>query len=293
MEKIVLALDGGAASDASIDWVIDRARTSDVDLTLTTVYETVAQSVASISEDFRAVYEGLLNRAGGRIAAQLPHQKFHSIVRTGRPTTEFVRASTNADLLVIGTSRHGEGDGAVYGTLPLRLAATSACATAVVPAGWGSAPATAADLTVTSIVAPMATVVAVEATHPQLSALEFAGREARRTGSGLTAVHAWHVPTLLAVTLFGHPSVWTTIGEEHADAFERVMEIIRNDNPDLVLREILREGPVSRVVVDEARGAQALIIGRHASATPNERLLGATSHDVLLNMPCPVIVVPA
>ena len=292
MEKIVLALGGGAASDAAIDWVIDRARTSDIDLTLTTVYESVGQSVASISEDFRAVYEGLLGRAGGRIGAALPHQKFHTIVRTGRPATELVRASSNADLLVVGTSRHGDGDGAVYGTLPLRLAATSLCPTVVVPAGWGL-PAPSTDFTVTSVVAPLVTMLAVDATHPQQPALDFAGREARRAGTGLTVIHAWHVPTLLAVTLFGHPSVWTTIGEEHAVAFERVMEVLRNDNPDLLLREILREGPVSRVIVDEAHGAQVLVIGRHATATPNERLLGTTSHDVLLNMPCPVIVVPS
>jgi len=293
MEKVVLALDGGPASDAAIEWVIERARGSAIDLTLTAVFEAVGQSVAAISEDFRAVYDGLLSRAAERIAAELPSLQPHSVVRTGRPSTELVRASADADLLVVGTSRHGTADGAVYGTLPLRLAATAACATAVVPAGW-RAGETVAELVGTGkapVLSP--TIVGVDALHPQLSTLEFAGREARRSGTALTVVHAWHVPTLLAVTLFGHPSVWTRIGEEHQGAFERVLEIVRNDNPDLVLREILREGPVSRVLVDEASGAGALILGRHAASTPTERLLGATSHDVLLNMPCPVIVVPA
>ncbi|MCU1407909.1 MAG: hypothetical protein JWQ43_4212 [Glaciihabitans sp.] len=55
---------------------------------------------------------------------------------------------------------------------------------------------------------------------------------------------------------------------------------------------MLREGPAARVLVDEASTASQLVIGRHLARSAADTLLGATAHTLLLELPCPIVVVP-
>jgi len=67
---------------------------------------------------------------------------------------------------------------------------------------------------------------------------------------------------------------------------------LREESAELVVRERLREGAAARVLADAAEGADILIVGRHGRASAGETLLGSTGHGLLLELPCPVAVVP-
>lgn len=281
MEKVIVAVDGQPASDAAVDWIIARSKTRPIVVEVTTVVDPVASSAEpAVADQVRAAYEAVLRRAAERISELATTAGLRTLVRHGRPRAELVEATSVADLLVVGSEHQRPTETSVFSTLPVRLAATARCPLVVVPSGWHEPEP---DLPV---------MVGVDALHPQPTVTSIAASEADDVGAEVIAVNAWSVPTLLAVVMFGHPSIWKSYGDTRREAFDRLRVSIAERNPTTRLRGLLREGPVSRVVTEEARGARLVVLGRHVHESAEDRLLGSTAHDVLLRMPCPVMVVP-
>jgi len=198
-------------------------------------------------------------------------------VRRGAPVDELVRASAEADLLVIGTNKTGALVGAVHGTLPLRLAAHAACAVAVVPAEW--------------MPRGDKVVVGIEDDGTMDAPLEVAVAEAARRDVPLELVHAWSIPATLGVD-FGASVPFDALLEAHEDIVVRAFERVRADDPTLVASTTLLQGAAAPALVEAAATAALLVVGTHGRGAVAGLILGSVSHDVLLNMPCPVIVVP-
>jgi nucleotide-binding universal stress UspA family protein len=54
----------------------------------------------------------------------------------------------------------------------------------------------------------------------------------------------------------------------------------------------LVQGAAAPALVAAAATAALLVVGTHGRGAVAGLILGSVSHDVLLNMPCPVIVIP-
>ncbi|TFB51340.1 universal stress protein [Cryobacterium tagatosivorans] len=277
-EDVIVAIDGGPASNAAVDWMLDRARTATLSVELTTVVELDWAPAGGPEDDFHIVYERALSEAGRRVDEAAPTLRKTSVVRRGSPVEELIRASTRADLLVIGTNkRTGFLAGAVYGTLPLRLAAHARCPLVVVPANW-----TRSDGPV---------VAGAEDDRSSDVALDFAAREAARLGRGLVIVHAWTIPATLGLD-DGSIVPFDALQEAHEEILALAAGRIRAAHPGLEVAPVLEQGPAAPTLVEASQMAALLVVGTHGRGAVAGLILGSVSHDVLLNMPCPIAVVP-
>ncbi|TFD46026.1 universal stress protein [Cryobacterium sp. TMT1-2-1] len=276
-ERVIVAIDGGPASSAAVDWMLERARTVNLTVELTTVIELGWVPAGGPQDDFHLVYERALAEAARRVDEAAPSLKKTSVMRRGAPVEELIRASAKADLLVIGTKKTGFMAGAVYGTLPLRLAAHARCPLVVVPANW------------THLDGPV--VVGVEDDDTSDVALDFAAREAVRLGRGLVIVHAWSIPATLGFD-DGLMIPFDDLRQAHDEILARAAGRIREANPGMDVTVTLEQGPAAQTLVDASRTAELLVVGTHGRGAVAGLILGSVSHDVLLNMPCPIAVVP-
>jgi nucleotide-binding universal stress UspA family protein len=261
VERVIVAVDGGPASRAALDWALERARTVPLNLELTTVVELGWSPVDASDDDFQPAYERALAEAAGYAARAFPEVKTTSFVRRGVPVDELVRASQDADLLVIGTNKTGKLVGAVHGTLPLRLAAHAGCAVGVEDDVTAAAPVAAA------------------------------AAEAEDRSDPLSLVHAWSIPATLGVD-FGATVPFDALIEAHTEILARSVARVASTHPALTVASQLIQGSAAPALVAAAASARLLVVGTHGRGAVAGLILGSVSHDVLLNMPCPVIVVP-
>ena len=277
VERVIVAVDGGPASRAALDWALARARTEPLLLELTTVVELGWSPVGGPDDDFQPAYERALADAAAYAERSFQDVKITSIVRRGAPVDELVRASADADLLVVGTNKTGVLVGAVHGTLPLRLAAHAKCAVAVVPAGW--------------VAGGDSVIVGVEDDAAADAPIAAAAAEAEVLGLPLTLVHAWSIPATLGVD-FGAAVPFDALVEAHSEIMARALDKARSAHPAIPMTSQLMQGAAAPALVAAAAPAAVLVGGTHGRGAVAGLILGSVSHDVLLNMPCPVIVVP-
>lgn len=283
VEKVIVAIDGGAASKAALEWALDRVVTIErtqgtpITLELTAVVELGWSPAGGPSYDIQPAYERALAEAIRRVEQVAPTCRKTSYIRHGVPIDELVRASATADLLVVGTRKTGVLTGTVFGTLPLRLAAHAACPVIVVPTNWQARPGHI--------------VVGMEDDVTALVAVDFAAREAERFELPLDIVHAWSIPATVAVE-YGAVLPYDEMRDAHGRILSGATRRVRDAHPRLHITEILQEGPAASVLVDASRAAALLIVGTHGRGTLGSLFLGSVSHDVLMNLPCPVAVIP-
>jgi nucleotide-binding universal stress UspA family protein len=277
-ERLVVATDGGEASSAALEWAIQRSATVPMRIEVTTVSEDWLSLIFGAQGGFRPVYEKLVQDAIERVRIAAPDVPVASSVRDGVPSHQLVQASADADLIVVGNRKVGGVAGAVYGSLPLRLAAASACPTAVVPADWEP------------VAGPV--VVGVGDNPDDRAAAEFAAREAQRTGSKLVVVHAWEIPPVVTIDVLGPRNVVPALEKAHSDILAKDVARLRDAHPGLEIEAIVQQGPAADVVAGHAKAASLLVVGRHGEGALEGFVLGSVSHGVLLELPCPVIVVP-
>lgn len=277
VERVIVAVDGGPASRAALEWALERATTVPLHLELTTVVELGWSPVDGPADDFQPAYERALAEAAGVVQRTDPRLKTTSIVRRGAPVDELVRASADADRLVVGTNKTGLLVGAVHGTLPLRLAAHAKCAVTVVPTGWTPGGDSV--------------VVGVEDDDTVDAPLAVAAAEAEIRSLPLVLVHAWSIPATLGVD-FGAAVPFDALIEAHEEILVRALARVRATHPALTASTVLMQGAAAPALVDAASSAAVLVVGSHGRGAIAGLILGSVSHDVLLNMPCPVTVVP-
>jgi len=276
VEKIVVAVNGGAESEAALTWALARAKTAPAALDITTVIEMSSSAPPDAEQTLRPLYEEVLREAVQRAEAEAPGVATTGSIRRGTPRLELLYASARADLLVVGTH---EATGVFHGILPHQLAAAARCAVVVVPAKWRS---TAGPV-----------VAGANDDETSQVALDVAAREAERLGRELLVVHTWHIP---ATNLLGRigigPDPHSTVGVKHQEILDRCVARISEKHPDLTVRAQLIEGPAALELVNAAESADLIVVGTHRRGAVPGLLLGSVTHDVLVNMPCPVMVVP-
>ncbi|TFC79592.1 universal stress protein [Cryobacterium cheniae] len=283
VEKVIVAIDGGAASKTALEWALDRVVTLErlqgtpVSLELTTVVDLGWYPAEGSDYSSQPAYERALAEAIRRVEQVAPTCRKTGYIRHGVPLDELARASATADLLVVGTRKTGVLAGTVFGTLPLRLAAHSRCPVIVVPVTWQARGGSI--------------VVGMEDDVTALVAVDFAAREAERFHSPLEIVHSWTIPATVAVE-FGAVLPYEEMRDAHAHILSGATRRVRDTHPSLHITEVLEQGTAASVLVDASRAASLVVVGTHGRGAVGSLFLGSVSHDVLMNLPCPVAVVP-
>jgi nucleotide-binding universal stress UspA family protein len=276
-EDLVVAVDGSPASNTALQWAAQHAKTTGASLHLATVMW-IPEGSFSTETELRPVYERVLEDAEAVVRRTAPGAAVTSRIARGVPAATLVEASKTASLLIMGSDKSSRMEGLTYGTLPLRVAARSHCPLVVVPGSW------------TPLEGPV--LLCVGENEQGHAPEAFAIQQATVRKAPLDLIHVWAASPIYPAQFSDTGLVYESMKESHRQVLSGAAEYIRSANPDLEVREILREGRRLPPLVEAGERSQLMVIGRHGTGILRELLMGATAHDVLLNPPCPVAVVP-
>lgn len=131
-------------------------------------------------------------------------------------------------------------------------------------------------------------VVGVDGSESSKLALQWAARIAAATGATIETVTAWDMPVSYG---------WAIAADDwnpEADAFKVLSETIDQTFDGARppgLRTVVRRGNAARVLLDESKGAQMLVVGSRGHGGFAGLLLGSVSETCAEHAHCPVLVV--
>jgi nucleotide-binding universal stress UspA family protein len=138
-------------------------------------------------------------------------------------------------------------------------------------------------------------VVAVDARGHSTAAMEFAFTEASLRGEPLIAVHAW-TPAATVNTwgfISADPDELAEQREQAAVELSEALAGYSGSHPDVQVRPHVVAAPSpTDAVLDAAKSAQLLVVGRHAQHRTASYGLGSVARHCLAEAQCPVIVTP-
>ena len=132
-------------------------------------------------------------------------------------------------------------------------------------------------------------VVGVDGSPSSAQALRWAAGQARHTGAEVHAVIAWLPPTVYA---WG-PALPSDLdwSEDCGTALEQtITKTLDGPDAESVHRHVVRGHP-AQALLDEAVGADLLVVGCRGHGGFTGMLLGSVSQHVIAHSPCPVLVV--
>ncbi|WP_405933232.1 universal stress protein [Streptomyces sp. NBC_00827] len=147
----------------------------------------------------------------------------------------------------------------------------------------------------TQLAAGNSIVVGVDGSEASMAALLWATRQARALEADVAAMHAWE-PAEPRLAPYAPASARPTAAEQRDRAAQLLASTLREvfgPRIDNAVRAVLLEGPPERVLVQQARGALLLALGRTAHGQYGQPAIGAVGRACLRNATVPVQAVPA
>ncbi|MCU1472025.1 universal stress protein [Amnibacterium sp.] len=204
-----------------------------------------------------------------------------AVVQSGRAAAVLVEHSRDADLLVVGSRGHGGFGGLLVGSVSMACTMHAACPVLVLHDGQAPVAEVAR--------AGGRVVVGVGGSPASAVVLRAAADAAAEMDAELLAVAAWE-DTLVNPDDYGdyrvelETSARRSLDTALAEAFP--------EGRPARLHDVLREGPAARVLVDESRNAELVVVGRSGRSEFAGLLLGSVALPVAEHAESPVLVVP-
>jgi nucleotide-binding universal stress UspA family protein len=132
-------------------------------------------------------------------------------------------------------------------------------------------------------------VVGIDGSEHSRDALAWAAAQAKRTGSSLSVILAWHFP----VSTGWNPPYPTDFdpAEDATRLLRDEVDEVLGEHPDVVVNSSVVEGPAAQVLVEEALTADLLVLGSRGHGAFVGMLLGSVSHHLASHSPCPLVIV--
>jgi len=126
--RIVVGVDGSAHSVAALKWALEQAETRQGELTAVFAWEVpfLGFPGAFDREELEKSGKEFLIETVSRVAPT-PAVPLITLVAEGDPAASLIKASENADLLVVGTRGRSPWAGLLLGSVSQRCAAGAAC----------------------------------------------------------------------------------------------------------------------------------------------------------------------
>ncbi len=259
--SVVVGIDGSAASDAALEWAVEEATRRNLPLHLLS-----ANGSASGTTQLLATRSEQSRRTGLTVTVQ---------ATTESPAAALVELSSRADTVVLGSRGHGVLLGTLLGSVSTEVSAHAKCPVVVLGTHVH------ARRTLRGVV------VGADSTVSSERALAYAFAQASARRVPLDVVHAWWTTTPggLSVSLLRDEQDLQRLGvaESLAGWSEKY--------PDVKVSTHLPVGPPVLAILEQAKHAELLVVGRRDRGTARSIALGSVSHGVLEHAPCPVAVV--
>lgn len=274
----VVAWDPSPQSAAALAWAIERERPRGGRVDLVAVLDDVLLGPGMVvSDGIAAEALSAVTAAAGEVGRSHPGITVRGRVVHGFIINALSRETGPDVLLVIGTHDR-RGPHFRYGwSFGARVAAVARGPVAIIPT---TVPEGRSGI-----------VVGVDGSEGSRVAARFAAREARRSGQKLRLIHAWQQPSIYESGSVIDEDFLVAIENEHRETLDRAATDVAAAEPGLDIELTLSYGDSARALL-EAHPAPALIVvgSRGVHGLPR-LLLGSVSHDVILNLDAPVVVV--
>lgn len=272
--RIVVGIDGSGPSRSAVHWALARARGTGEGVTLVHVCQLPAHAAPEARNEILQNAAALAADEGTFAAGMAAEVDLTTEVLVGTPMVELSEFSRDAALVVVGTHKTGFIHGEVYGSQTLRLAASARCPVVTVPEELGHSR--------------QGIVVGVDDDPAGRAAIDFAAREAQRTGHPLSLIRG--CPGSNEVE--HHPP----FSFESADTESRAMlgdalAQVRTCCAQVPVRLRVVQRPIAAALVAASGGAELTVVG--ASRGSGSHGLGSVAHDLLLNIAGPTVIVHA
>ena len=294
---IVVGYDGSPGSRQALDWAAETARNLGGKLTIVhavnmamipgfsmfdgTEYETTVENAAkSVLDDGRQLARRYLDDAAITTASDM-----------GTAAGALVELSGEADLVVTGTRARGRLAGGLLGSTSYTVTAHAKCPVVVVRAVEGdetdgAPPRPGAERPV---------LVGVDDSEPSERAVEAAAEVASIAGAPLRIAYVAHSPSMESwayVETAKAGSEATHKVREHADAtLSAAAARAAAAHPELTISTEVLYGEPGPVLAELASNAGLVVVGSRGRGGFAGMLLGSTSHRLIHDAACPVMVV--
>jgi nucleotide-binding universal stress UspA family protein len=278
LRPIVVGYDDSPDADLALTWAVRNSR----DRSQPTRVVIVADPVDPLFAEYQDLLDHSTNewqlRAVDRLK-ELDAEHETIELRRGSPAVELIRASGDADMLVLGSRGHGLVAGSLSGSVTQHVARHADC-----PVVVARTPHTPHSHRI---------VVGVDGSSESAKALQFALERASRTGEDVVAVHGYRGVHRSSRTVFG-PGISDEmmVRMEAAQRFlAEAVAGLAEDYPDVRLDAQAIPQPGARLLVDASYSASLVVVGSRGRDAFTGLLLGSVSQHVLGHADCPVAVI--
>lgn len=272
-EHVVVGVQGDDASLEALRWAARHAKASGAEIEALMAWE-LAEPPRHLSADLQEVAEGVINDLRWALetivdrseVAATPGVRVSTTIVTAPAKAAMADAVDRADLLVLGSVHHAAAISAL--SVTRQMAASASCPVALVPVSTE-------DSALRARASGEFLAVGMDGSPQALEAFRWACEEAARR----------HLP-LRVVTV--SPT------EAALDAVTGTVAMRMRSQPPIDITLVTRAGDPGEVLIEESRGAEALVVGQHGSGTIRRRLpsLGSVSRWCVAHLVSPVVVVP-
>jgi nucleotide-binding universal stress UspA family protein len=130
-------------------------------------------------------------------------------------------------------------------------------------------------------------VVGVDGFESSKTALRWAIHQAKLTGAVVEAVTAWHIPATTGVVAISDLPDYQD--DAQSVLGEAIAEMCTTD-PEVEVWPHVTQGRAAQVLVEEAEGAELLVLGSRGHGGLAEALLGSVGQFCVHHAPCPVVI---
>lgn len=272
----IVGWDGTEAAQAALDWAFGTG----IKITLVRVVDTTVSVVEALGSDSpAAAARAALVNTMEQVRKAHPQTTVSSELVSGDPVEELARFSNETTLVIVGTDRQQAGGIRYYWSVGARLAATARGAVAIVPMVRGGER--------------HGIVVGVDGSAASDAALDFAAAEADRTGQPIRVIHAWQEPPVWMDAQMPDAKYLEFLEKMYAQTLDGSLTAFTARHPGLQLQRSLVRGSAQAALLEAAEEAALVVVGNHSLRGLRRFLLGSVSRSVVINAPCPVVVVHA
>jgi nucleotide-binding universal stress UspA family protein len=282
---IVVAADGSPASNAAVCWAAREAAMRNVPLTVVHVVNTAVSTWPPVPYPETL---GVWLEAEGRkviadavkIAEEAVHTNRKVIINSevvySTPVSALVEMSSDAEMLVVGSSGRGLLARGLLGSVSSTVVHHAHCPIAVISDEDPLMPYPQR--------APV--LVGIDGSPASELATAIAFDEASRRGVDLIALHAWS-----DVPVFELPGLdWSAVEAEAERCLAEQLAGWQERYPDVTVhRQVVCDRP-ARQLVEKSESAQLTVVGSHGRGGLIGMLLGSVSNAVLHSARMPVMV---
>lgn len=136
-------------------------------------------------------------------------------------------------------------------------------------------------------------VVGVDGSETAKLAARWAARETRLRGATLELVTAWEVaPVAYGYGYVAIPEDFLKdLTKAAEDTVAAALEVVRAEAPEAEVQTKVVEGHAASVLLEEAEGADLLVVGSRGLGGFRELVLGSVSQQCAHHARCPVVIV--